>query len=204
MRNQPANTHNTSPTTGNQLSNSAAGPKRFNQTRAILRPRCGFSSGSNRPMIILVIPPKVLPKDAATTNKSGDALPAESKPTNKISEFPGNSVALRKLLPKREASARVLLKAYGHPLRPYWHAERPESQNQRLQIPRIFQVARRLIWRKAKKCQEQVCDSAHHWRLQWHQSSHAGLNDAAMHQPSNAHFPYLRPLGRSEEHTSEL
>lgn len=142
MRNQPANTHNTSPTTGNQLSNSAAGPKRFNQTRAILRPRCGFSSGSNRPMMILVIPPKVLPKDAAITNKNGDALPADSRPTNKISEFPGSSVALRKLLPKSEASASVLLKGCEHPPRPYWHVVRPEYRNQHLRIPHISQAVR--------------------------------------------------------------
>ena len=73
-------------------------------------------------MMILVIPPKVLPKDAANTNKIGEALPAVSRPTNKISEFPGNNVALRKLLPNNEIRASVLLKMFAHPLPPYWRA----------------------------------------------------------------------------------
>lgn len=145
MRNQPANTHKTSPMTGSQLSKSAAGPKRFNHAIAVLSPRWGLSSGNNLPIMILVTPPKVLPKDAATTNKSGDTLADDKKVTNTISEFPGNSVALRKLLPNSEASISTLLKVYEHPLRPYARAELPEYQNQHLQTPRISQVARRLI-----------------------------------------------------------
>jgi len=140
MRSQPAKTHNKSPTTGNQLSNSAAGPNRFNPPRANLSPRCGFNSGRKRPIMTFVTPPRVLPNDAVMTNAAGVALPADNKATNTTSEFPGNSVALRKLLPNNDANATLALTACAHQHRPYLHVWPLQYQNQRPQTPRTFQV----------------------------------------------------------------
>lgn len=142
MRSQPAKTHIKSPTTGNQLSSSAAGPNRFNHPRDMFSPRCGFNSGKKRPMITFVTPPSVLPSDATITNAAGVAPPADNSATNTTSEFPGSSVALRKLLPNSEARAMLTLTVSEHQHRPYSHAAPLEYQNQHLQKRRTFPVER--------------------------------------------------------------
>ena len=160
MRSQPANTHNKSPTTGTQLSSSAAGPKRCSHPSAVASPRCGFNAGNRRPIMTLVKPPSVLPGVAASTSNSGETRLWVSKATRTISEFPGSSVALRKLLPNNDITASVLLTAYGRLPQPYRHFSPLECQNRRLQTPRIFPAARRSVRHSARRCPAPVCGAA--------------------------------------------
>src|SRR5688572_3530436 len=153
-------------------------------------------------MMTLVMPPKVLPTDADKTSAAGIALPADNKATNKTSEFPGNNVALKKLLPNKEASARALLTAYARPQNPYWRVLLPQYRNQHLQRRHIFQEARQSAPHNAKKCPVQVCDSSRHWPPQSHQSNRAALNAVRVHPPSSAHFLFLPPLDAGHDKPS--